>query len=203
MTFITTIPPEEATGVVQDLYAQDQQANGYVPNYTQAFSLRPAVNAAWRTLIGAIRGNMDLRRYELVTLAAAMALRCNYCTLAHGTVLRAKVFSNAQVKAIAQDFRNAGLEPAEVAMMAFAQQVAHDASAITQEDVAALREHGFGDAEILDIILTAAARSFFSKVLDATGAEPDPVYRKLDTDLRAALTVGRPTTEEDGPAPDP
>ena len=44
--------------------------------------------------------------------------------LAHGAVvLRSGIFTNEQVKAIALDYRHAGLEPSEVAMMAFAEQV--------------------------------------------------------------------------------
>lgn len=97
-----------------------------------------------------------------------------------------------QVQAIVTDFRHAGLEPAEVAMMAFAQKVALDAHAITPEEVDALRRHGFSDAEILDITLAAAMRCFFSKTLDALGAEPDLSYSALEPELRETLAVGRP-----------
>ena len=55
-----------------------------------------------------------------------------------------------------------------------------------------LRQHGFSDAEIVDITTTAAARCFFSKTLDAWGAEPDENFMALDENLRQALTVGRP-----------
>jgi hypothetical protein len=41
-------------------------------------------------------------------------------------------------------------------------------------------------------VLAAAARSFFSKTLDALGVEPDASYAELDPALRDALTVGRP-----------
>jgi len=61
-----------------------------------------------------------------------------------------------------------------------------------REDVEGLRAHGFSDAEILDIALAAAARNFYSKVLDAVGAEPDPVYLDMEPELRRALVVGRP-----------
>ena len=56
-------------------------------NYERAFELRPAVCTAWQQLNGAIKAEMDLRRYELVTLAAARRLRSSYCCLAHGKVL--------------------------------------------------------------------------------------------------------------------
>src|SRR5512142_1529437 len=56
-------------------------------NYERAFEQRPEVYAAWQQLNGAIKGGMDLRRYELATLAAARRLRSSYCCLAHGSVL--------------------------------------------------------------------------------------------------------------------
>ena len=78
MAFIKTVPPEEAEGLLAELYAADIRKHGLVPNYSRAWSLRPEVLAAWRTLLAAIRSKMDARRYELVTLLAAARLRCTY-----------------------------------------------------------------------------------------------------------------------------
>jgi alkylhydroperoxidase/carboxymuconolactone decarboxylase family protein YurZ len=78
MAFIHTIPEDEATGKLRELYDADLKNLGHVANYTKAMSLRPAVIEAWRNLSAAIRANLDLRRYELVTIAAASALRCKY-----------------------------------------------------------------------------------------------------------------------------
>jgi uncharacterized peroxidase-related enzyme len=192
MAFIRTIPPEEATGALAELYAAAVQSGDHVDNGMQAFSLRPAAHAAWQQLRNSIQSNMDARRYELVTLAAAASLRCSYCTLAHGAILSSKFFSAEQVEAMTHDYRNADLEPAEVAMMAYAEKIARNAYKVTPEDIDGLRAHGFSDADILDIALTAAARSFLSKVLDAVGAEPDDWYMDLEPDLRQTLTVGRP-----------
>jgi uncharacterized peroxidase-related enzyme len=115
--------------------------------------------------------------------------------LAHGAVLlRSGIFTNEQVNAIARDYRQAGLPPAEVAMMAFAEQVTARANTVTREDVEGLRGHGFSDTEILDIALTAAARCFFSKVLDSVGAAPDDAYMALDERMRQTLAIGRPFT---------
>ena len=107
-------------------------------------------------------------------------------------MLRAKFFTPEQVEAIVRDYRNAGLSPAEVVMLAYAEKVTLNAYKVTQQDIDELRSHGFSDAEILDVALTATARNFFSKTLDAVGAEPDPEYLKLEDSLRQALAVGRP-----------
>jgi hypothetical protein len=78
MTYIKTIPVDQADGLVYDQYKADQENKGYVPNYVQAFSLHPEIYEAWLKLIGAVRSKMRLRRYELVTFASAMALECTY-----------------------------------------------------------------------------------------------------------------------------
>ncbi len=78
MAFIETVPPEEAEGLLAELYAADIRKHGFVPNYSQAWSLRPEVLDAWRRLLAAIRSKMDARRYELVTTIAAARLRCTY-----------------------------------------------------------------------------------------------------------------------------
>jgi uncharacterized peroxidase-related enzyme len=193
MAFIREIPLDEISEKARALYETNQAQLGYVPNYVKAFAHRPEVLSAWGQLLGAIRGHMDPRRYELITLAAAGALRSTYCMLAHSSaLLRSQIFNEAEVGAIARDYRSAGLTPAEVAMMAFAEKVTREAHAVTAADLDALRRHGFADAEILDIVLAAAARCFFSKTLDGVGAEADTAFASLDAGLRAVLAKGRP-----------
>jgi hypothetical protein len=78
MAFIETIPEDQATGQLHDLYASRLSKRGYVPNYLKALSLRPGVYQAWADLEMSIRKNMRLRRYELVTIFAAARLGCTY-----------------------------------------------------------------------------------------------------------------------------
>jgi uncharacterized peroxidase-related enzyme len=191
MSFIETVPEAAAAGEVAEMYSRDEDAFGYLPNFTRAFSLRPEVYAAWRQLNGAIKANMKPRRYELATVAAARRLRSSYCTLAHGQVLLNGHLSASELGAIVADFRSAGLGPVDLAIMELADTVARDATAVTEDDVDRLRELGLADEEILDVVLAAAARCFFSKTLDALGAEPDGRYAELEPELRDTLTVGR------------
>ena len=192
MTFIDTIPEDQASADVKQMYEENIAEMGYLPNYVRVFSHRPQVLEAWGNFLGILHSKMDLRRYELVTLAAARALGSTYCMLAHGSVIIKKFYSAEQLTQIAKDYHTADLTPAEVAMMAYAEQIVRDATAITQNDINNLRQYGFSDAEIFDIATIAAARCFFSKTLDALGAEPDAIFMALDETLRQALTVGRP-----------
>jgi uncharacterized peroxidase-related enzyme len=192
MTFIETVPPDEATGATAEIYASDRALHGRVPNFARAFSLRPEAYAAWRELNGAIKAGMDLRRYELATVAAARRLRSSYCMLAHGSVLADRFMDPDAVRAVAADPATAGLDPVDSAVMELAEKVAADATAVTQEDIDRLRDLGLPDAEILGVVLAAAARCFFSKTLDGLGVLPDHAYDAMEPALRDALTVGRP-----------
>lgn len=187
LMFIQTRSEAEAEGKLRSIYEGDIQSMGYVPNHAKVFSLRPDVLESWRAFQGSIRKNLRLRRYELVTLAAAMTLKCRYCLLAHGAILLKNGVSPDQLRKILTDFKDAGLEPGEVAMMEFTQKVIRDASEITRADIDVLRALDLEDVEILDITLTATMRSFASKTFDALGAGPDPVYAELEHELSDLL----------------
>lgn len=194
--FIEPIAEEDATGDVAEVYARDREANGYLPNYTKAFSLRPDLYEVWGTLNRTIKTHLDLRLYELATLAAATELRSSYCALAHGEVLASRFYDPDQVAAMANDHSVEPLSAADSAVMDFAAKVAHDAGSITADDVELLRAHGFTDGDIFDIASAAAARSFFTKILEAMGTRPDGAYRRLGSTLVEALTVGRPLADD-------
>jgi uncharacterized peroxidase-related enzyme len=182
-------------GDAGELFERDRAALGYVPNYTRLFAHRPAVYEAWLQLKDAILAAMDTRRYELATVAAAQRLRSSYCSLAHGKILADRFFEPAQVRDLVVDRRNAGLDDVDVAVLDLAEAVAGDATEITEADVGRLRDLGFSDTDIFDVVVAAAARCFFSKTLDALGALADPGYAELDPELRDVLTVGRPIAE--------
>ena len=195
MAFIRTISPSDADGPVREMYEQVHGRFGYVPNWAKAFSLRPGVMDGWTALLRSIQSNLPARSYELATLAAARALRSSYCSLAHGSVLANKVFDPAAVTAIMTGSPHSPLEPREHAMMAFAEKIALDADRITAADIEVLRSHGYRDEEIFDLAATAAARCFFSKLLDALGVQADSTFNELEPALRHALTVGRPVAD--------
>lgn len=191
MAFIDTLDPEQASAEVQAMYERQRRHFGFLPNYARVFSHRPEVMASWAGLLASIRRHVEPRRFELVTLAAATALGNSYCALAHGRAL-AGLTDAATAQAIAEAREATLLSAAERVMVAFARQVARDAASVSQADIDRLRGHGLTDAEIFDIVAVAAARAFFTKVLDGLGAEPDAAFAAMAPDLRRSLTLGRP-----------
>jgi uncharacterized peroxidase-related enzyme len=191
------VPEEAAAGDdVSQWYERQRNSWGYLPNYAAAFATRPDIAEAWTGLSNAVGKGMDRRRYELATIAAARTLRSTYCLVAHCKFLRDDVGDVVTVEAIAADPTLAKLDASDRAVMEFATLVARDASSVTQQDVDRLKEHGLTDADVADIVFAAAARSFFTKVLDALGVQADAqLGAQFDPATRHNLTVGRPISD--------
>jgi uncharacterized peroxidase-related enzyme len=192
MAFIELIGDDATSGEVLELLDSDRDASGGVPNSTRLFAHRPDVYEAWRALRNAVVGGMDLRRYELATLVAARELRSTYCTAAHGSILADRFLDADTVRRLVEDHRAAGLDEVDVAVMDLAAKVARDATSVTQADIDRLRRLGLSDADVLDVVLAATVRCFFSKTLDALGTPADAKFNALEPALRDAVTVGRP-----------
>ena len=136
---------------------------------------------------------MDLRRYELVTLAAARRLRSSYCCLAHGKMLLEQF--DEPVRDIALDHRAAGLDEVDVAVMDFAEKIVDDACRITERGPREAesprpdrqghpRRHPGSNGEML--LLEDPRRP---------KRPPDAHFEELDDEVREALVVGRPIAE--------
>ena len=192
MSYLSTVPESDAGDDLSAIYSSVEQAMGYVPNYTRTFSHRPELYRTWVSLIKNISSVMVPRRYELATMGAAITLRSSYCSLAHGEKLLGLGSTEEQVRSLTAPGFGDDLPADEAAIVRYAAKVARDASSVTEADIDELRGHGLSDAEIFDVAAAAAARCFFSKMLDATGTLPDPVFKEKIPGLVDVLSVGRP-----------
>jgi uncharacterized peroxidase-related enzyme len=191
--FISTVPESTAEGELAAYYRGQRAAWGFLPNYAAAFSTRPDVARAWNTLNTSIRNGMDRRRFEIATIAAARARRSTYCTAAHSTFLRDACADEMTMRSIAEEPDGAGLDAQDRAVYEFAGKLAADAASIDQADVDRLRDVGLSDADIADVVFAAAARCFFTAVLDGLGAQLDAqTAATFEQRLLDAMIVGRP-----------
>ena len=81
MTWLPTIPPEDATGDLRDLYQPFVERFGVVPNIVQALSLSPR----WARLADDFRRSISPKQHELgdrrehlIAIVTADHLRCHY-----------------------------------------------------------------------------------------------------------------------------
>ena len=92
---------------------------------------------------------------------------------------------------IAHDYRDAGLERRDEAMLEYAEKMTLKPSEMSEKDVQKLRDVGWTDREILDIAAVTSYRNFITRMADALGVELTEDYRSLRKDYMESLMVGK------------
>ncbi|MGN6612117.1 MAG: carboxymuconolactone decarboxylase family protein [Angustibacter sp.] len=191
--FISSIDEDAADDELAAYYDSQRAAWGFLPDYARAFSTRPDIAGAWGTLSAAVRDGMDRRLFEIATIAAARARRSTYCTAAHSKFLRDVCDDEATMRAICDDPDGSTLEPRDRAAYELAAAVAGDASSVTQPQVDRALASGLSERDVADVVFAAAARCFFTAVLDGLGAQLDPqTAATFSPDVLRSMVVGRP-----------
>jgi uncharacterized peroxidase-related enzyme len=78
------------------------------------------------------------------------------------------------VDAVADDYHRAVLTPADRAMLDYAVKLTQAPSSAVVQDVALLREHGFSDTAIHDIVQITALFNYYNRLADGVGIDPEP-----------------------------
>ena len=191
--FIHTVPEEAAEGALAEFYQQQSGAWGFLPNFAAAFSTRPEVAKAWSMLNKTVRDPMDRRRFEIATIGAARALRSTYCTAAHSKFLRDECGDETHDDRDRERPERCRAERAGPRGVRVRGEGSAGRVVDRQSDVDALRELGLTDTDVADVVFAAAARSFFTRVLDGLGAQLDvQTAGTFAPDILESMVVGRP-----------
>lgn len=191
--FISSIDEDAADDELAAYYESQRAAWGFLPDYARVFSTRPDVARAWGALNAAVRDGMDRRLFEIATIGAARARRSTYCTAAHSKFLRDVCDDEATMRAICDNPDGSTLEPRDRAAYELAAAVAGDASSVTQPQVDRALASGLSERDVADVVFAAAARCFFTAVLDGLGAQLDPqTAATFSPDVLHSMVVGRP-----------
>lgn len=157
-----------------------QEKSGFIPNVFLALARRPA---EWRAFFAyhdalMLREDSSLTKgeREMIVTAVSAANQCLYCVVAHGALLRVYEKKPRISDQVAINYRKAGLEPRQRAMLDFALKVAQQSHAVEEADLDALGAHGFDDEDIWDIISITAFFGMSNRIANATGFRPNPEF---------------------------
>lgn len=159
MTARISVPePQAAPAGSQPALAQIQSAFGGVPQMFRAVSNSPAALQSMWAAFGALgAGVIPARLGEQIAVAVADRNRCDYCLAAH-TALGRKAGASAEQMAAAQSGKSD--DPRTAAALSFALKLVEARGQVADADVAGLREAGFNDEEIVEIVAHVALNLF-------------------------------------------
>ena len=148
----------ERKAVLDDIHA----AFGTTPNMFRAVANSPAaLNSMWGSFGALGAGTLGAKLGEQIAVAVADRNACEYCLAAHSALGR-KAGASAEEMADAQLGHSA--EPKTQAALQFALKVVNARAQVTQADVQGLRDVGFSDEEVVEILAHVALNLFTNYV---------------------------------------
>jgi uncharacterized peroxidase-related enzyme len=158
MPRLNLVDPATATGAAKPLLDEIKGAFGSVPNMFRAVANSPAALKNMWAAFGALgAGTIGANLGEKIAVAVADRDACAYCLAAH-TLLGKKAGATGDEMADAQEGRSS--DPKTAVALAFALKLVEKRGQVTDADVKALREAGFNDGQIVEIIAHVALNLF-------------------------------------------
>ncbi len=115
------------------------------------------------------RGGLSRAERELGAIGASIVNRCIYCAAVHANRYNQLTKDETVTARVFKDGINADLEPRDRAILEFAIKLSQCPPAANQADMKNLREVGLDDAEILDLILSAALFGWANRLMHTLG----------------------------------
>jgi uncharacterized peroxidase-related enzyme len=171
MLRLSAIQTEQATGKSKQLLEAVQAKLSITPNMTRVMANSPAVLQAYLSFSGALAGGaLNAKLREQIALEVGEQNACQYCVSAHTAIGKMTGLTDAEIGAA----REANASSAKsAAALAFARQIVAKQGRATQADVDAVRNAGFTDGEIAEIIAHVALNIFTNYFNNTAGVGVD------------------------------
>jgi uncharacterized peroxidase-related enzyme len=160
--------PEKAQGLLEAVKKQ----LGVVPNMFRLIATSPQTLDGYLSFSGALaKGALQPATRERIALAVAEVNGCDYCLSAHTYLGRNLAhLDDAEMTA---NRRGASNDPKADAAVRFAAQLTRERGHVGEADLSAVRQAGYTDAQVLEIIAHVALNTFTNTVNVALKTEID------------------------------
>ena len=177
MTWIRTIPYEEAEGKVKDLYERIKGPNNNVDNIMMAHSLRPhsmeGHMALYKNVLHHSRNTLPKWLLEAVGVCVSIINQCEYCIDHHYEGMRKLIMDDQRSenirKALEEEKPAKVFNSKELAIINYAVKITINPHDISPEDIEKLRINNVEDGEILEINQVAAYFAYANRMVLGLG----------------------------------
>ena len=167
--------PEASKPILEAVHKQ----LGVVPNMYRLMAQSPATLAGFTSNNTALARTLDVRTRERIALAVAQVNGCDYCLSAHSYL--ALNLAKIMPDEVALNRKGKSGDAKASAAVGFAAKVVRERGHVTVADLKEVRDAGFSDGQIVEI-LAVIAENIFTNLLNVV-AETDidfPVVRAND-----------------------
>ena len=165
MSRINAIEPNDAAPEARALLEAAEQKMGMIPNILKGLANSPVALDAYMSLSGILGGgSLRPRLREQIALATAGANACDYCAAAHTAIGKSLKVDESELQ---RNLAAESSDPRTAAALTFVSAVIEQRGIVGDEALQAVREAGFSDAEIVEVIANIALNTltnFFNGV---------------------------------------
>lgn len=178
MSWIKTIPFEQATGKLKSLYARVTGPNNNVDNIMMSHSLRPHTMEAHMAIYKYVLHHSDntIPKWflEVIGVWVSQLNGCDYCVQHHFAGMKRLLKDDPRADAIGQaiaqlDIAATPLDAAQHEALRYAQKLTVNPANMVEADVQSLRDVGFEDGEILEINQVSSYFSYANRTVLGLG----------------------------------
>jgi len=176
MTFIKTIPKEEAQSPLKELYQEIEDTIGMkkIPNGLMAASIDYDIAKwVWQGEKNIMLRDSSITRHlkEIIAIVVSKNNACSYCVGAHNMMLKAIGFDSKKIEELNKDYQSSSLSEKEKAVLDLSLKVTNESYKITEKDHESLKKHGMTEQQILEVISIASLFNFINRFVDALGTD--------------------------------
>jgi uncharacterized peroxidase-related enzyme len=140
---------------------------GFTPNMMATFAQSPIAFNAWAGLLGSLSKALDVKTRDSIGLAVSEVNGCNYCLAVHSfTAEHMAKMPDIEINLARQGHAS---DPKRSAAVQFARKVIGSRGNVTDADLDAVRDAGYTDANVMEIVALVAMYSltnFLNNVFD-------------------------------------
>lgn len=171
MSRIQPINPDQAPDAAKPMLAAINQKLGRTPNIFKTMALAPSVLEFYVGASGAMaKSSLPAAMREQIALACAGMNGCDYCASAHTAIGKGAGLSDAQTS---NALHGKADDAKAQAAVTFTRQLLANPQQVSDAQVNALRQAGFNDAQVLEIVGVIALNVFTNFFNHTAGTDVD------------------------------
>ena len=143
--------------------------------WVKPLAVRPDLLKTAMGFIGSVYGSGELPQTvkSMILMTIAYRSDCDYCAIYHHHALRGMGVPENVIKSCVVDPELAELPPPQRAVVRFALKAAKNAQTLSDEDYDGLRDFGFSDGEIAEVVFVALTALVLDVWADAGALETE------------------------------
>ncbi|HUZ03796.1 MAG TPA: carboxymuconolactone decarboxylase family protein [Acidobacteriaceae bacterium] len=173
MPKISRLDRHEVTPETGEIYDRYLLTRGNVPNMFRTVAHRPEI---FQTMIAHFEailttGTLTTKLKELVIIRTSQLNHCNYCLASHRRIGMKLGWSQEQLDNLAEYATRTDFSASEKAALHLAEQMTRNEGAISDEEMARLREH-YSEGEIIELMASIGLFNYFNRFNNLLDMEP-------------------------------